>query len=115
MSKGKNSATTKVLAEFSVSSLVSILLDGLDATTDVVRALERDSALDGRTREELRSSFDRLARLVVEAEVFRTTLQVRLNNLAAGSAQVQRLAALGKHGGRNASGDVSRETDEVQS
>lgn len=109
MSKG-NSATTKVLAEFSVSSLVSILLDGLDATTDVVRALERDSALDGRTREELRSSFDRLARLVVEAEVFRTTLQVRLNNLAAGSAQVQRLASVGKHRDRSA-GNVSGETD----
>jgi len=93
MSKGNN-ATTKVLAEFSVSSLVSLLLDGLEQTTDVVRVLERDSALDGRTREALAGHLDRLAKLVVEAEVFRTTLRVRLNNLRAGSAQVQRMDSL---------------------
>jgi len=111
MSKGKtNASTTKVVAEYSVSSLVSILLDGLDELRSVVGTLERDSALDGRTREVLASHFDKLAKLVGEAEVFRTTLQVRLNNLAAGSAQVQRLASLGKHG-NGLPRDVSRETD----
>jgi len=116
MSKGtKNSATTKVLAEFSVSSLVSILLDGLDETRNLVGTLERDSALDGRTREQLALHFERLARLVAEAEIFRTTLQVRINNLCAGSAQVQRLASVGRQPLRlegHVSGEPER-TEEV--
>jgi len=89
----KKSPVDRVIADFSVSQLVSILLDGLEKTRDVVAVLERDSALDGRTREALADHLGQLAKLVVDAEVFRTTLQVRLNNLAAGSSKVQRMLA----------------------
>lgn len=91
----KKAPVERVIADFSVSQLVSILLDGLERTRDVVAVLERDSALDGRTREALREHVGQLAKLVAEAEVFRLTLQVRLNNLAAGSAKVQAMLARG--------------------
>lgn len=89
MKKGNN--VSKTVSEFGVSQLVSILLDGLESTRDVVAVLERDSALDGRTRQELQEHVVKLAKLVVDAEVFRAMLQVRLNNLASGSAQVQQM------------------------
>lgn len=90
-----NERVPRHVAEFGVSQLVSILLDGLERTRDVVAVLERDSALDGRTREALQEHVGQLAKLVVDAEVFRNALQVRLGNIASRSAKLQRLLTRG--------------------